>query len=53
MGKETEQSASIEELDKSVGQLLWGNDANEFSMGRLVFAFLKRRIKLPKEKKSD
>ncbi|MBD3193418.1 MAG: hypothetical protein GF317_00065 [Candidatus Lokiarchaeota archaeon] len=34
-----------EEMNKKIGKLLWGKDGKEFSMGRLIKAFMKKRVK--------
>jgi hypothetical protein len=36
---------SEEEMNNKIGKLLWGKDGKEFSMGRLIGSFIKKRIK--------
>jgi len=36
---------SQEEINRRIGKVLWGKDAESFSMGKLIKAFLKKRIR--------
>jgi len=35
---------SEEEINRRIGKVLWGKDAEPFSMGKLIRAFIKKRI---------
>jgi hypothetical protein len=33
-----------DEMNKRIGKLLWGKEGKPFSMGKLIFYFIKKRI---------
>ncbi|MFW9949447.1 MAG: hypothetical protein ACFFKA_04915 [Candidatus Thorarchaeota archaeon] len=43
--KKKPEYSSREEIDKAIGHILWGDKGKAFNMGRLIFGFIKKRIR--------
>jgi hypothetical protein len=39
-----------DEMNKAIGRVLWGKNGKEFSMRRLIFTFIKKRIRGKKKR---
>jgi hypothetical protein len=42
--------ANEDEINEAIGRVLWGKNGKKFSMRRLIFAFMKKKLRGKKKK---